>query len=193
MKKTGTTYGRDPREGRPSTTSREFKEEYIEQYAAYETLYSPYPVPSRTMGTWVLERERMADTPKNRAKIRDLVKTFHPGHKSFNEKKYAALLNTLREKYKNQIVYDLKSDSRLISQLVNHVYRKLIEGKSFKMAEYTDLLKTQLEIQKYFDEKERLAKEHGLEENVPSEENGEISSEDLDQLELAAKDLGLLE
>ena len=184
---------RKPRDGRPSTTSRAFKDEYLEQYAAYETLYAPYPVPTRALGTWVLEREHMSDTPKNRAKIRDICKTFHPGGKTFNEQKYAPLLNVLREKYKNQITHDLKSDSRLISQLTNHVYRRLIEAKGFRTADYTDLLKTQLEIRKYFDEKERLELEGGKGEIVPTDEDEEFSVGDMEELEKGAKELGLLE
>ena len=180
------------KKGRKSKTTDKFKFQFMDFYASHEPLYRPMPVPTRVMTNWILDQYGKDDTPENHRWARILCQYFLPSQKNFKEDKYGSLLESLRKKYKNHIIFATHSDFEYAGDLCRAIEKKLLEKGADELSfrDYEIVHKIRREIKKDLDEEERAGRQE-LQETI-----GEAGSWSEDQIEKGkerAKDLNLLD
>ena len=172
----------------PKTTDQ-FQYDFLDYYASYEPLYRPMPVPTAVMTHWILKKYKKDDTPENHRWARILCQYFLPSQKNFKTDKHGNLLESLRQKYKNHIVFATRDDFNLAGDLLKKVEKKVAENKEVTFKDWEIVQRVRLDIRKYLDEEERAGRQE-LQETI-----GEAGSWSEDQIEKGkerAKDLNLL-
>ena len=177
------------RRGRKFKSDEKFRHEFLDQYASHEPLYRPMPVHSRVMSYWVLDKYGMEDNTKNHKWARTHTQYFNPAMKSFKEEDYGTYLNTLRQKYKNHVVFATREDFNMAGDILKDVQKKLKERKEVTHGDYAQVQRVRLEIQKYLDEKERTDR-HDLQDTIG--EAGTWTEDQIAKGKERAKELNLV-
>ena len=176
--------------GRKSKTTDQFQYDFLDYYASYEPLYRPMPVPTAVMTHWILKKYKKDDNPENHRWARILCQYFLPSQKNFRAEKHGNLLESLRQKYKNHVVFATRDDFNLAGDLLKKVEKKVAENKDVTFKDWEIVQRVRLDIRKYLDEEDRASRQE-LQETIG--EAGSWSEEQIEKGKERAKDLNLLD
>ena len=153
--------------GRKTIVDPDFIEEFFDFYASVEPHFRPLEVPTRVLTVWakprMVEAGLMKGDEQDSQVLYRLLRQFLPDKKRFNAKKYGALLDAYREKYKRIAVFETRENLNLVGQLLRHMAEKLLKDENMTFADLEKVAKIHLETARHIQSEEREDRQEKLE------------------------------
>ena len=153
--------------GRKTIVDKDFIEEFLDFYASVEPHFRPLEVPTRVLTVWakprLVEVKLLNEDEQDSQVLYRLIRQFLPDKKRFNEKKYGALLDAYREKYKRIAVFETRENLNLTGQVLRHMVDKLLKDENVTFADLEKISRIHLETARHIQSEEREDRQEKLE------------------------------